>query len=113
VRPWEVLLVLMFLVAVALYAWARLRTRPVEPEWTPPITSAWVSETLPVDVRNAIEAAVEIPDPGPVELTRGEKLCIELQAECDHQMVSVWELGMPLSQCIWCGVDDFTPARSR
>jgi hypothetical protein len=107
---WYAFVIVVLLVVILV---RRSRRRTIEPEWTPLWTYEQIAETLRPEIRNAIEAAVAVPDPPPIELTRGEKLCIELQAECDHQMVSVWELGMPLSQCIWCGVDDFTPARSR
>jgi hypothetical protein len=152
---WYAFVIVVLLVVILV---RRSRRRTIEPEWTPLWTYEQIAETLRPEIRNAIEAAVQCPDPGPVELTRGEKLVIALQAECDHiwdygeqqilshgqrlvrseqlrtclmcshserllgplqkvqcdhQMVSVWELGMPLSQCIWCGVDDFTPARSR
>jgi hypothetical protein len=153
---WYAFVIVVLLVVILT---RRKRRKPfivvdLRPLWT----YEQIAETLRPEIRNAIEAAVAVPDPPPIELTRGEKLCIELQAECDHiwdygeqqilshgqrlvrseqlrtclmcshserllgplqkvqcdhQMVSVWELGMPLSQCIWCGVDDFTPARSR
>jgi hypothetical protein len=52
-------------------------------DW-PYVTYMQIAEGLRPEIRNAIEAAVAVPDPPPIELTRGEKLVIGLQAECDH-----------------------------
>jgi hypothetical protein len=73
---WYAFVIVVLLVVILV---RRSRRRTIEPEWTPLWTYEQIAETLRPEIRNAIEAAVAIPDPPPIELLPSEKRAIEVK----------------------------------